>query len=79
MAYAPLVNDLAPQGLFFEDAFLNADEERMLLLEVDQLEFHDIVMRGVRARRQARHFGLDYNYDLRKHVEKAEAMKPWLE
>ena len=35
-------------------------------------------MRGVPARRRARHFGLDYNYEQRAHVAEAEPLPPWL-
>jgi DNA oxidative demethylase len=61
-----------------DPAFLSADEERTLLVELEQLEFRDVVMHGVPARRKARHFGLDYNYEQRAHVEEAEPLPPWL-
>ena len=51
----------------------------MLLVELGQLEFHEIVIHGVPARRTARHFGLDYDYAQRVHVEEAEPLPPWLE
>lgn len=52
----------------------------MLLAELDQLDFHEIVLHGVSARRTARHFGLNYNYQQRTHVEQeAEPLPPWLE
>ena len=51
----------------------------MLLLELNQLEFHDIVIHGVPARRMARHFGLDYDYEQRVHLEEAEPLPSWLE
>ena len=51
----------------------------MLLVELERLEFHEIVIHGVAARRTARHFGLDYNYEQRVHVEQAEPLPPWLE
>jgi len=73
------VNQTPPAGLIFDPVFLSLDEERMLLAELDQLEFHQIVIHGVAARRAARHFGLDYNYEQRTHVEEAEPIPPWLE
>jgi hypothetical protein len=48
----------------------------MLLVELDRLEFHEIVMHGVPARRTARHFGLDYNYEQRAHADEAEPLPP---
>jgi DNA oxidative demethylase len=73
------MNDTPPPGLVFDPAFLSSDEERLLLLELDQLEFHEIVIHGVAARRTARHFGLDYNYEQRTHVDEAEPIPRWLE
>lgn len=35
-------------------------------------------MHGVAARRTARHFGLDYDYEHRAHVEEAEPLPTWL-
>jgi DNA oxidative demethylase len=70
---------LAPQGLIFEPELLSSDEERLLLVKLEQLEFQAIVMHGVAARRTARHFGLDYNYEQRVHVEEAEPLPPWLQ
>jgi DNA oxidative demethylase len=37
------------------------------------------VLRGVVARRSARHFGVNYDYERRVHVTEAEAMPAWLE
>ncbi|MDQ3810616.1 MAG: alpha-ketoglutarate-dependent dioxygenase AlkB [Chloroflexota bacterium] len=68
-----------PRGLVFEPAFLSPEDERALLVELGQLEFGAIVIRGVAARRTARHFGLDYDYEQRAHVEQAEPLPPWLE
>lgn len=36
------------------------------------------MIRGVAARRTARHFGLDYNYEQRVQIDEAEPMPPWL-
>jgi DNA oxidative demethylase len=72
-------SEAGPQGLVFEPAFLSVDEERGLLDELERLEFHEIVIHGVAARRTARHFGLNYNYEQRIHVEEAEPLPAWLE
>jgi alkylated DNA repair dioxygenase AlkB len=68
-----------PQGLRFDPAFLSIDEERGLLVELEQLDFRAIVLHGVPARRTARHFGLDYDYERRVHLEQAEPLPAWLE
>jgi DNA oxidative demethylase len=68
-----------PSGLLFESAFLTVNEESALLRGLERLEFHEIVMHGVAARRTARHFGLDYQYEQRTHLAEAEPIPPWLE
>jgi DNA oxidative demethylase len=67
-----------PAGLLYRPDFLDADEERALLAEIEQLEFHEIQMHGVTARRTARHFGLDYDYDRRGLIEEAPPVPHWL-
>ena len=67
-----------PEGLVFREEFLSPEEERALLDELEPLEFHEIVIRGVAARRTARHFGLDYDYERRAHVDEAEPLPQWL-
>ena len=73
------IEGLPPRGLLFDPAFLSTDEERLLLVELDQLQFREIVIHGVPARRTARHFGLDYDYEQRVHLEEAEPLPSWLE
>lgn len=53
----------APQGLTYAGAFLDEEEERELLAEVEAYEFHEVRMRGQVARRTVIHFGWDYDYD----------------
>jgi alkylated DNA repair protein (DNA oxidative demethylase) len=69
----------APAGLGFDPEFLSTEEERMLLVELERLEFGPIVIHGVAARRTARHFGLDYDYEQRAHLNEAEPIPRWLE
>jgi DNA oxidative demethylase len=57
---------------------LSEDEERALLNEIEQFEFHEIRMHGVVARRTARHFGFDYDYERRGLVQDAEPIPDWL-
>ncbi|MCA1645909.1 MAG: alpha-ketoglutarate-dependent dioxygenase AlkB [Chloroflexi bacterium] len=73
------MQSLAPPGLRFEPTFLSSDAEQSLLVELDRLEYHLIVLHGVAARRMARHFGLDYNYETRAHVPEAPPLPAWLE
>src|SRR5947209_6988359 len=68
-----------PQGLRFDPAFLSTEEEDGLLVELEHLDFRAIVLHGVPARRTARHFGLDYDYERRAHLEPAEPLPAWLD
>jgi alkylated DNA repair dioxygenase AlkB len=68
-----------PEGLLFEPAFLSPEQEHLLLLELDRLEFQEIVMHGVAARRRARHYGRGYDYDSRATMGEAEPLPAWLE
>jgi alkylated DNA repair protein (DNA oxidative demethylase) len=58
---------------------LTAEEERLLVAELERLEFQEIRMHGVVAKRTARHFGLDYDYERRSTVATAEPVPDWLE
>jgi alkylated DNA repair protein (DNA oxidative demethylase) len=70
--------DAPPEGLVFQPDLLSLDEERTLLAELERLDFHEIRMHDVVARRTARHFGIDYDYERRAHVEGADPLPPWL-
>jgi alkylated DNA repair protein (DNA oxidative demethylase) len=67
-----------PEGLVYEPGLLSPEEERAVLDELERLEFHAIRMHGVVARRTARHFGLDYDYERRGVIGDAEPMPEWL-
>src|SRR5205085_9784478 len=67
-----------PEGFVYRPGLLTAAEERDLLVELDRLEFHEIRMHGVVAKRSARHYGLDYDYTSRTPVAAAEAVPGWL-
>ena len=69
----------APEGLVYRPDLLSEDEERALLEEVERLEFDEIRMHGVVAKRTARHFGFDYDYERRAAIEEAEPIPDWLE
>jgi alkylated DNA repair dioxygenase AlkB len=68
----------APAGLAYRAGFLGRDEERSLLEQLERLEFHEIRMHGVVAKRAARHFGLDYDYERRGTIATAEPVPAWL-
>jgi alkylated DNA repair protein (DNA oxidative demethylase) len=68
----------APQGLSYHPDLLSAEEEQRLLAELEQLRFDEIRMKGVVAKRTARHFGLDYDYDRRAILTEVEPVPDWL-
>ena len=49
-----------------------------MLDEIERLEFDEIRMHGVVAKRTARHFGLDSDYERRTPLEDAEPIPEWL-
>jgi DNA oxidative demethylase len=68
-----------PGGLVYRADLLAEDEERVLLGIFDDLHFDEIRMHGVAAKRTARHFGFDYDYESRTPIEAAEPIPDWLE
>jgi alkylated DNA repair protein (DNA oxidative demethylase) len=64
--------DERPEGLVYRPELLSPVEERALLEELERFEFQEIRMHGVVAKRTARHFGLDYDYERRTVIEEAE-------
>jgi alkylated DNA repair dioxygenase AlkB len=69
---------VTPEGLVYRPEFLSEAEERALLDELERLDFHEIRMHGVVAKRTARHFGVDYDYERRAAVQEAEPIPNWL-
>jgi alkylated DNA repair dioxygenase AlkB len=67
-----------PEGLIYRADLLSEDEERVALDAIDRLEFHEIRMHGVVAKRTARHFGFDYDYERRGLVEDADPIPDWI-
>ncbi|MDX6452025.1 MAG: hypothetical protein QOH16_2074 [Gaiellaceae bacterium] len=67
-----------PEGLVYQPDLLSVDEERELLAEIEQLDFEQIVMKGVVARRTAVRYGLGYDYDRRVPTEGAAPIPEWL-
>jgi alkylated DNA repair dioxygenase AlkB len=69
----------APDGLVYRPELLAPGEERTLLDRFAALEFDEIRMHGVVAKRTARHFGFDYDYESRRAIAEAEPIPEWLE
>jgi DNA oxidative demethylase len=67
-----------PAGLVYRDEVLSVEEERTLLELFAELEFEEIVMKGVVARRTALRYGRGYDYDRRVATEGAEPIPDWL-
>jgi DNA oxidative demethylase len=67
-----------PAGLVYRPDLVTMEEERALLDEIEQLEFQEIVMKGVVARRTAVRYGRGYDYDRRVATEGAEPIPDWL-
>ena len=67
-----------PEGLVYRPELVTEEDERDLLGELGRLDFHEIRMHGVVAKRTARHFGLDYDYERRGVIEEAEPIPHWL-
>jgi alkylated DNA repair dioxygenase AlkB len=68
-----------PEGLVYQPELLSAEHERALLAELEALDFHEIRLHGVVARRTARHYGVGYDYERRGVIEEAEPIPDWLE
>jgi alkylated DNA repair dioxygenase AlkB len=49
--------------LLYAPDFLEVDEERELLAEIETYPFREVRMRGQAARRTVIHFGFDYDYE----------------
>ncbi|HYX89734.1 MAG TPA: alpha-ketoglutarate-dependent dioxygenase AlkB [Gaiellaceae bacterium] len=72
MLFSPL------DGLVYREDLVSPSEEQALLDEIERLEFQEIRMHGVVAKRTARHFGFDYDYARRGLVAEAEPIPDWL-
>src|SRR3954447_188986 len=65
------------QGLRYELELMPPEMERQLLDVFEDLRWDPIVIRGQAARRTARHYGLDYDYEART-PKPGEPMPEWL-
>jgi alkylated DNA repair dioxygenase AlkB len=69
-----------PEGLLYRPDFITPDEERALLVELERLDYGQVVMHGQAAKRTVRHFGYRYEYESWKLVptEPLPASLVWL-
>ena len=74
----PRAIEKRPEGLLYRPELLSQNEERELLRRFDDLDFAEIRMHGVVAKRTARHYGLDYDYDSRAIVDEVDPIPDWL-
>jgi alkylated DNA repair dioxygenase AlkB len=68
----------AREGLVYHPDFLSERDERELLAAIEQLDFREIRMRGQTARRTARHFGYDYDYERYGRLVEGDPLPGWL-
>jgi DNA oxidative demethylase len=67
-----------PEGLVYRSDFLSAEEERDVLRFIEKLDFREVRMRGQTARRTARHFGFDYDYERYGRLLPGDPFPEWL-
>ena len=68
----------APAGLVYRPDLLEPAEEHELLARFDELDFQEIVMKGVVARRTAVRYRFLYDYGRRLPIPGADPIPPWL-
>jgi alkylated DNA repair protein (DNA oxidative demethylase) len=67
-----------PEGLVYQPDLLTGVEERVLLDVLEPLDFEEIRMHGVVARRTARRYGMGYDYERRRPTDDADPIPAWL-
>jgi alkylated DNA repair dioxygenase AlkB len=67
-----------PRGLVYEPDLLTKREAAELVTELERLNFQPIRMHGVVAKRSARHFGVDYDYERRSITREVDPIPAWL-
>jgi alkylated DNA repair dioxygenase AlkB len=66
-----------PEGFRYQRDFISRDEEQALTAAIEEIEFAEIRMHGVVARRRAAHFGRGYEYGSAK-LKDAPRIPPFL-
>jgi DNA oxidative demethylase len=67
-----------PEGFVYRPELISTAEEAELLAILETLRFDPIEIHGQAAKRTARHFGLDYDYEART-PKSGEPVPAWLE
>jgi len=67
-----------PEGLLYQPELISPAEEEALLERLEALRYDPVVLHGQAARRSARHYGLDYDYESRT-PRPGEPLPEWLE
>jgi alkylated DNA repair dioxygenase AlkB len=67
-----------PSGLVYRPQLISEPDEQALIDKLGKLDFNEIRMHGVVAKRTARHFGLDYDYERRAIVKEVDPVPDWL-
>ena len=67
-----------PAGLVYAAELLAPEDERLALAAIDDVAFDEIRMHGVVAKRTAKHYGLDYDYERRGVIDAAEPVPDWI-
>jgi alkylated DNA repair dioxygenase AlkB len=67
-----------PTGLVYRPDLLTDAEERAFLDRFERLDFTAIRMHGVVAKRTARHYGFDYDYERRGLITNVDPIPDWL-
>jgi alkylated DNA repair dioxygenase AlkB len=57
------------EGLLYREEFITREEETDLLERIRSLDFHQVKMRGVVARRRVIHYGVKYSFETFKATE----------
>jgi alkylated DNA repair dioxygenase AlkB len=65
-------------GFTYRPDFLAAEEESELMAHIDAIEFRDVRMHGVVAKRRVIHYGWDYDYEGWK-IFPTDPVPPWLQ
>jgi alkylated DNA repair protein (DNA oxidative demethylase) len=58
-----------PDGFHYDEEFITPEEERDLLRAISTLEFHEVRMRGVAAKRRVIQYGWKYSFESFKMTE----------
>jgi alkylated DNA repair protein (DNA oxidative demethylase) len=60
---APALFNSLPDGFHYQPDFITPQEEAALLEQIGAMDFSNVVMRGVTARRRVRQFGWRYSFE----------------